>query len=155
MIDRERLIQEDYVNTDHGPWKVLVICQCLNRASWPTAEKVVKALFADYPSPISVDVGPLNFSQGTETEDLLYAILRPLGFGIKRVHRLIDMSRAYVEASKVYGSDYDEYPVMDFSGCGQYALDAWWLFVLKKTCRPDDRLLKKYAIRTGLWRDGE
>ena len=153
MNDRVRLLQEDYKGSEWFPWKVLVICQCLNKVSWMTAEKVVVKLFTQYPSPANFDLLFLTYLEGSELEIDLYAILRPLGFGMKRVYHLIDMSQAYVDAMSDFGSNYEEYPVTSFSGCGQYALDAWRLFVLKKACRPDDRLLRKYAEREGLWRD--
>jgi len=134
--NRKRLIQEDYVDTDYGPWKVLVICQCLNQATWMVVEKVVEKLFEKYPNPKSVaKADPLE----------LFEIVRSLGFGARRTDNLIDMSKQYRVQEEEFGDDYELYDILSMEGCGVYALDAWQLFVLKIPCNPKDRHLKRYA----------
>lgn len=147
MKDRSKLIQEDYEGTDHFPWKVLVICQCLNQATWMVAEKVVETLFREFPSPDSLNLKTMKLYVACRTEDRVTEILRPLGFGTKREARLVRMSEQYVEARELYKEEFKKYWIEAFSGCGQYARDAWDLFVLKKSCEPEDRLLKKYSLR--------
>ena len=138
MRDRERLLQEDYVGESDGPWKVLVICQCLNRAGWVVAERVLRELFAEYPTPKSV---------ATADPDRLREILRPLGLSDQRVPKLMAMSERYACHRDHFGVRYSEYPVARFSGCGRYAADAWDLFVLRKRCEPIDRHLRRYMDR--------
>lgn len=143
MKDRTQLIQQDYEGTDHFPWKVLVICQCLNQATWMVAEKVVAQIFEEYPSPSACDRRLMRPFMGCRTEDKLTDILRPLGFDTKRADRLMRMSEQYNDQVTLI-PHYEFYPIESFSGCGQYARDAWNLFVLKRDCNPKDRLLKKY-----------
>ena len=151
MVDRERLLQEDYVVTEHGPWKVLVVCQCLNQATWVVAEKVLEELFAKYPSPDSLDLVPLTDLEGNEMIDGLYTILRPLGFGMRRVNHLLTMSRQYVRVREDFRGQFEFYPINSFTGCGEYACDAWALFVLKLHRMPKDKQLVRYAKRVGLY----
>ena len=150
MIERPRLVQEDYIDTEHGPWKVLVICQCLNCAAWPMVEVVVKNLFMKYPSPESCDDISLDCDEPNELLADLMNTLRCLGFGSKRANYMINMSRQYVTGQRVFGDRYDRYRIAEFAGCGRYALDAWDLFVLKRPCDPKDIHLRRYAIRAGL-----
>ena len=151
MRDRERLIQEDYVETPHFPWKVLVICQCLNKAGWPIVQEVVKELFEKYPDPMSCDEICLDSQEPNEELAELSDLVRCLGLSDRRVDFLIRMSRQYVAAEKVFGSRYDRYPVTEFRGCGQYAKDAWDLLVLGRPCVPNDRHLARLAKRIGLY----
>ena len=148
-MDRPRLLQEDYIDTPHGAWKVLVICQCLNRAQWTTVEPILEKLFKKYPEPKSVNLVPLTFVRGCEVIDSLYELFRPLGFGLRRASNFLDMSASFLEAERAFGSNFKLYPVMSFKGCGQYASDAWGLFVLKEERSPRDKQLKRYAER--LW----
>lgn len=150
MKDRNQLIQEDYVGTPDYPWKVLVICQCLNRANWMVAETVIAQIFERWPTPEDCSLLYRTYEKGTEWSTEAYNLLRPLGFGLTRVHRLTDMSLEYLRAEKDY--DYlEDYPIRAFPGCGNYAADAWDLFVLKRNCTPKDRLLRCYAERSKLW----
>ena len=148
MRDRVRLIQEDYIDTEFGPWKVLSVCQCLNRAAWPVAEVVATELFEAFPNPYVVD--DYNPGPGTESYDQAYKILGCLGLGNRRAKFFTRMCWDYTMASSIHKDRYYAYPIKEFMGCGQYAQDAWLLFVLKKACSPTDRLLRAYAERKGL-----
>jgi endonuclease III len=112
------------------------------------AELVVKEIFELYPDPIDVDevtLDPINDSYQT-----LYEIIRVLGLGKNRMRYLVEMSRQFVRCRALFGDDYRLYRVREFTGCGQYAIDAWRLFVLKERCRPLDRHLIRYAVKEGL-----
>lgn len=148
MENRERLIQEDYIDTPHGPWKVLVICQCLNLATWMVAEKVVKELFERYPTPYMAGSVVLETDLASRNE--LLDIYRPLGFSTRRTNQFVMMSRQYASTESRFGDRYEDYQIQGFSGCGRYAEDAWNLFVLKKPLEPNDRHLMRYAMRVGL-----
>jgi len=151
MKDRSHLIQEDYINSAEYPWKVLVVCQCLNQATWMVAERVLVELFAKYPSPDSLDLVPLTYVEGNALTEDLYWIFRPLGFGMRRVNSLLDMSREYVQERQVKGEAFETYDIGSFTGCGDYACDAWTLFVLKQPRKPRDKQLARYAKRAGLY----
>jgi endonuclease III len=140
MTDRERLIQEDYIDTEHGPWKILVICQCLNMATWMVAEEVVKELFEKYPNPTAM---------AKAFPDELFAMVKRLGFATKKTDNLIMMSKQYLIEEEVNGNKFALYRVRDMDGCGSYAADAWDLFVLKRACDPKDKQLRRYAEKLG------
>ena len=148
MRDRARLIQEDYIDTEFGPWKVLSVCQCLHRAAWPAAEVVATELFEVFPNPYIVD--DYDSVPGTESYDQAYKILKCLGLGDRRAKFFTRMCWDYTTAVTAHKNNLEAYPIKEFMGCGQYAQDAWSLFVLKKACLPKDRLLLKYAERKGL-----
>jgi endonuclease III len=146
MQDRERLIQEDHIRQSDGPWRVLVICQCLNLAAWMVAEQVVEELFEKWPRPEDL--------AEAEVEDVV-DVVRRLGFGSRRAMSLKSMSlksmsRSYADCEDRFGLRWREYPVMAFKGCGEYARDAWDLFVLMSPCEPSDVHLRRYAKRVGL-----
>ena len=147
MRDRSQLIQEDYVDEEHFPWKVLLICQCLNRAAWPVAEIVVKEILEIYPDPFEAE--DVSLDPESDSYNSLFGVVRCLGFGKNRAKYFVEMSRSYVRCLEVYGDRYFRYPVKSFAGCGQYAEDAWTLFVLRRPCEPKDRLLRNYVERMG------
>ena len=146
MNDRTQLIQEDYKGSDFFPWKVLVICICLNRSSWMHAEVIIKNILKEYPNPI--DFAVADYAD-------VYVMVKSLGFGSGRTNALIHTSIEYTRSVILFKDDFEKYPISTFKGCGQYAKDAWKLFVLEEPCCPNDRLLKKYAMRVGLYDDSE
>jgi endonuclease III-like uncharacterized protein len=146
MNDRDRLLQEDYVDTKHGPWKVLVVCQTLNRTTWVQAEPTLRKIFGRWPSPKDMALMPVH--EMFELEEML----KPLGMSKNRKQFMLAMSLQYYEASQQYDS-FADYPVREFKGCGQYAEDAWSLFVLKRMCTPADRRLREYAQQVGLYKE--
>ena len=148
MKDRSQLIQEDYFGTPNWPWKVLVICQCLNMATWPVVEAVAKELFESYPDPYACDEVCLDRESASYRE--FYNMVRILGFGHKRVKFIVEMSRMYVKAMELYGESYGRYRVEEYPGCGQYAQDAWKVMVLKQSCDPKDKHIRRYAKKVGL-----
>ena len=148
MQDRPQLIQEDYFGTAHWPWKVLVICQCLNMATWPVAEVVAAELFNMYQDPYACDEVCLDLNSASYRE--LFDVVKQLGFGNKRTRYIVNMSRMYTKEMELYGESYGMYHVDQFPGCGSYAHDAWTLMVLGKPCNPKDKQLHRYAKRVGL-----
>jgi endonuclease III len=145
MRDREFLLQERYVNEEFGPWKVLVTCMMLNQTTWMQAEKALERIFERWPTPHSFDN---MFNQDWYQ---LHEILRPLGLVERRSRFLVYMSRQFALNYDNVGTNWHKYRIFSFSGCGQYAEDAWTLFVLKTPCRPKDKRLMYYAKREGLY----
>jgi endonuclease III len=150
MQDRAQLIQEEYINTQFGEWKVLVICQTLNQTTYMQAEKVLTKLFERFPSPH--DLAFISEKNIPELSD----ILKSLGLVSRRTNNMLKMSLQYVIQIQDLKDDNDagwmKYDVTQFAGCGQYASDAWGLFVLKEPRCPKDRRLRDYAIKVGLFR---
>jgi hypothetical protein len=153
MRDRERLIQEDYRDTPDGAWKVLVVCQMLNIAAWMTAERVVAQIFLDYPSPFVLHT-EVN-ERPTETVLRVMDDVRPLGLKDRRTARLLAMTAQYVASAQLFGPEYHRYQIGGFAGCGQYAVDAWQLFILREPCHPTDKQLMRFAKREGLYDDNK
>ncbi len=149
MENREKLLQEEYIDTEWGPWKVLVICQCLNQTTWKQAEPALKKIFDRWPNPEALAaVGETG--HGTERLDL-QAILKPLGLLDQRFRRLISMSDGFRKLYAILGDEWNKYDINLFPGCGRYAFDAWRLFVLKKPTVPLDERLKQYAQEKGMY----
>jgi methyl-CpG-binding domain protein 4 len=138
MIDRDRLLQEDYADTPYGPWKVLVVCQLLNRTTWIQAERALRSIFSKWPSPKS-----MAFMTVDDMKEF-HEILKPLGLSRQRRANLMAMSLQYHAAMDLYAG-FRDFPIQLMKGCGAYAEDAWTLFVLKEECDPKDRRLRDYA----------
>lgn len=145
MRMRDRLLQEDFVDTPNGPWKVLVTCTCLNLTTWIQAESALLELFSRWPSPFDF-IGKMAWYSGD-----LEQLLRPLGMVHRRTEVLRRMTLEFVREHLKHGEDYEKYDVGSMYGCGQYAVDAWTLFVLKRPCHPNDARLVDYARREGLY----
>lgn len=146
MEDRERLIQEDYVDTEHGPWKVLLCCICLNLASWKQVEVAMRKLLELYPKPCDIDLMPRTYLEGCKIYDSIYEVMKPLGFGKRRTGYVLDVTHDYIRLRAALGDRYELFDVERFRGCGPYAVDAWTLLVLKRPCAPKDRRLRRYAV---------
>jgi endonuclease III-like uncharacterized protein len=144
MNDREVLLQEIYIKGPCGPWRVLVTCMTLNQTTWVQAQPALEAIFKRWPTP-SCFLG----MRPDEVDDLR-AILQPLGFMDQRARRLVTMSQQFSMKIREYQDSWEKYEVLWFTGCGQYALDAWSLFVLRRPCAPSDKRLRWYAEKNGL-----
>lgn len=147
MVDREKLIQQDLIDTHWGPWKVLVACQMLNRTTYKQVEKVLfdGKFFAKWPDPFTTELYFHEFYT-----DMIER-LKPLGMSEKRARNIASMSSAFRKTFIVFGSLWHNYCVRDYDGCGVYAEDAWYLFVLKRPRRPSDKRLLWYAKEHGLY----
>ena len=124
---------------------MVVVCQFLNRTTWLQAEPALVKLFKKFPCFESVAFISFN------DVDELRQVLTPLGFLKSRLRAVLGMSLQFYDAYDQFGEDWSKYDIKSFSGCGQYASDAWDLFVLKRVCSPKDRLLKDYALARGLY----
>lgn len=152
MENRDRLLQEEYIDTEWGPWKVIIICQCLNLTTWKQAEPALKTIFERWPNPDAV--ASLGY-EGYESELKVFKeVLKPLGFVERRTLSIIAMSDAWWKLYQIHGDDYPKWDIRFFRGVGEYAHSAWNLFVLKRACAPKDERLKWYAQREGLYAEG-
>jgi len=137
------LIEEDAM-VYNDPFKLLVVCQLLNKTTATVVRHVVyrDGFFDRYPDP--------DVLAGADTEGL-EAVLKPLGLWRKRAVGLKRFAREYREAF------YDAYTgvfrvdanvkIADLYGCGEYASDAWDIFVLGawRSLRTSDKDLRRYV----------
>jgi adenine-specific DNA glycosylase len=149
MENRPKLLQEEYVETDNGPWKVWVVCIFLNQTTWKQAEPVAKRFFEKWPSPEEF-CGRFRL----EITDV-YEVIAPLGLKSRRADLLYRMTEDFLHIRETRGCEYGDWPIRDrgdvrIRGVGKYAKDAWRLFVRKEKCDPEDVQLRRYAMEVGL-----
>lgn len=125
------LLEELFV---HDPWRLLVSTILLNRTCREQVDFVMFQLLERYPSSDSMENGNVN---------VISDIIRPLGIRFRRAHTLIRFSREYnamlVSLKSQKCLRIDEIPfhlsrndILGFHGCGQYAADAYEIFILGK-----------------------
>ena len=114
-------------------WKILVSCVLLNRTTRRAMEKVLPALFAEYPDARSMSQArPDDLAQMTAS----------LGFKNRRAGNLIRLSKEYL------GSTWSN--AEDLPGIGSYGAAVWQIFCrgeLPETCPADGALSKYWAWR--------
>ena len=151
MIDlaKERspydLLQEQQVGQLNGVWRVLVVCQLLNRTHGrqvrPIAdEKYGSPIFARWPSPLLM--------MGAATGELR-DLIRPLGFAEQRSKSLQLMSRQYLSLLTEDRKFWRGYESGDWctalAGCGEYAKESLNLVVYRVLDPPTtDHWLSRY-----------
>lgn len=108
------LLQE-HPDVQGEPWRLLVVCSLCNKTRGAVASPVAVALFSRWPTAEEMAEAPL---------DELAAMLRPIGLHRKRATLLRAMSRAFAAG---FGA------VEELPGVGQYARDAWTIFVEGRT----------------------
>lgn len=123
------LLQEQQVGRAYGVWRVLVVCQLLNRTHGrqvrPIAdEKYGAPIFARWPSPVL-----MMSASAAELRDLI----RPLGFAEQRSRNLQLMSRQYMGMLTADSAFWRGYESGDWCkglvGCGDYAKESLNLIV--------------------------
>lgn len=120
------LIQEHYWP---DAWKMMVCCMLLNLTTRTQVDKIIKGLFRKYPNAKRMSLAD---------EGELASMIVTLGLSNKRARSLIRMSAEW------RGKRWER-PI-DVHGIGQYAQDAYDMFVHRKIIgRPADHKLKKYA----------
>lgn len=139
------LLQEQQLGQPYGVWRILAVCQLLNRTHGrqvrPIADERYGApIFARWPSPM------LMMSASTaELRDLI----RPLGFADQRSRNLQLMSRQYVgmrSADPAFWRGYEDGEwCTTLAGCGKYAKESLDLVVYGVLDPPTtDTWLSKY-----------
>jgi methyl-CpG-binding domain protein 4 len=119
-------VQERVDRDRHYPWRVLVCCALLNRTTGAQVRPMVGRLFALCPTPAALLVCP---------DRHLLPLLVPLGLYNRRLALLRRLTLDWAEGK----------PPQQCHGVGQYALDAWALFVEGRTdVEPADHFLKPY-----------
>lgn len=123
------LLQEQQVGRPHGVWRILVVCQLLNRTHGrqvrPIADERYGApIFARWPTPHL-----LATSRTAELRDLI----KPLGFADQRSRSLQTMSRQYnvtLFADPNFWRGYEDGGwCKGLAGCGDYAKESLNLIV--------------------------
>jgi methyl-CpG-binding domain protein 4 len=135
-LSPDPLVQERPEVIGH-PWRLLVVCILCNRTKGRDAYPVALELFRRWPDPATM-------AQADPGE--LEPLLRPLGLFRQRAAGLVKMSRQYAEGER---------NVPALFGCGQYAVDAWAIFVEGRTdVFPQDGHLNRYVewrVACGTW----
>lgn len=114
-------------------WRILVACILLNCTTRKSVEKIMPRLFREYP-------GPRQMRDADESK--LSELIAPLGFKNRRSKTLMKMSKAYLSGNWCH--------VRELPGIGDYAADAWEIFILGKLpdrCPKDHALTAYYTWR--------
>ncbi|MFP3947134.1 MAG: hypothetical protein ACLFWG_00255 [Longimicrobiales bacterium] len=117
------------------PYRVLLVCQLLNRATGTVARRVLPEVLRRWPTA--------RVMATADPEELAEA-LRPLGFPNRRARLLRDMARQMALG-------WWEHPE-DLPGVGPYGADAYAIFVDGRLdVEPEDRVLRAWvrALREG------
>lgn len=137
-------IQEQQLGKPRAPWRILVVCALLNRTHGRQVRPMVEEFFERWPSPERV----------VKTTEGMYDLIRPLGFGNRRIETIRNISEDYVlffgegDAKKEQGFGW----VDAIRGCGQYAKDSIAIFVCDVLQNvSSDTWLQKYVE----WRRGD
>ena len=115
-----------------GTWHLLVGCMMLNRTERRQAWRALDALFDLAPGPEGLTVVP---------DDALREILRPCGFGERRLIALRALTEDWLEGV----------PIADIRHVGRYALDSHAIFCRGE--RPDPETVQDHQLQ--LFLEGE
>lgn len=139
------LLQEQQVGRPFGVWRILAVCQLLNRTHGrqvrPLADEAYGApVFARWSSPHA-----MQLSDATE----LRTMIKPLGFSEQRTNNLRTMSRQYNALLAADGAFWRGHANGEWcealAGCGRYARESLDLIVYGVLSAPTtDHWLSKY-----------
>ena len=120
------LIQEDLWP---DAWRILIACMCLNCTTRKQAEKILPSLYKKWPTAMAM--------AAASPKDV-EALISPLGFGNRRSHSMIKMSKAYIKPGWRHAKE--------LPGIGNYAAAAWEIFCLGRLPpeAPKDHALVAY-----------
>lgn len=121
------LIQERYLD---DPWRIMIVCIMLNLTRGCQVKGVIEEFFRKYPTPEQC---------AAADHDELTALIKPLGLWKRRDGSLVKFSTAWLGQWK---------DVRDLPGIGDYAYDAWQIFVEGAVPSPvqvHDHKLKDYS----------
>jgi endonuclease III len=117
--DAEPYIPLQYYYRDN-PWRVVVVCACLNMTSRRTVGPLLDGLFDRWPTP---------YAMATSDVTELSEYLRSLGMTKKRPEMLRLMSAQWWAQWGNEGTPDERDDILDLPGCGDYAADAVSIFV--------------------------
>lgn len=143
-ISPHNTLQEQQLGQAFGVWRILVVCQLLNRTHGRQVRPMIDRFFRRWPSPAALLVA--EPSELRET-------LKPLGFADQRFRQLRTMSNQYLELYRCdhgFWRSYDDGSwCLQLAGCGPYAKASLDVVVYGKIMQPvDDTWMEKYR----LWR---
>jgi len=113
MMEREILIQEEYVNE---PWKMLVCCILLNQTNNKQVRPILKPLFELIPDYQSAICCP---------KESIAAIIKTTGFYNVKAGRIKRLSESWADFANTEGMS-----VKSLSGIGVYGKESWDIFIL-------------------------
>ena len=150
MIDLERVVspfnilQEQQIGRPFGVWRILVVCQLLNRTHGRQVRPMIDEFFTRWPSPLM-----LTHANAAEVKGLI----KPLGFSDQRQRSLREMSAQYLtmyQCDPQFWRSYEDGSWCQMLiGCGKYAELSLNVIVYGLLDQPTgDKWLEQYR----LWR---
>lgn len=123
-IDRERLIQEDYLNDG---WKMMVCCILLNQTNNRQVRPILEKLF---------ELIPDAYVASQSDKSSISAIIKTTGFQNVKAEKIIKLSKKWIDGFN---------DVIDLPGIGKYGKDSWEIFINKNhSVIPTDKKLLAY-----------
>ena len=117
------------------PWRVLVVCVLVNKTHRGPAGRVARKLFEQWPSP--------ELLANARAASVM-TLMRPLGL-TRRALLLQHLSASMVGVRTGRDLKRRGRQVSDLPGCGQFAQDAWAIFVEgRRDLEPADRVLAEW-----------
>lgn len=143
-VSPHNTLQEQQIGKPYGVWRVLVVCQLLNRTHGRQVRPMIDRFFLRWPSPTAL-------IQAVPSE--LREALQPLGFADQRFRNLKTMSvqyRAKIECDRQFWRFQENGSwCLELAGCGRYAKASLDVVVYGQIAEPvDDNWMEKYR----LWR---
>ena len=134
------LLQEQQLGKPFGVWRILVVCQLLNRTHGRQVRPMIEELWSNCPGPWAMmHADPWH----------LKSMLKPLGFAEQRFRNVRAMSEQYAEMLRADPQFWRGYEngdwCMSLVGCGTYARDSLNLVVYGVLDAPTtDHWLERY-----------
>lgn len=129
------LLQEKYANTGNektDAWRVLVVSILLNQTTGHQVMTIIDDFFSKWPNPARMAFA---------SEENVLEVVKNIGFGNRRSEYLVSMSKQFM---LVRTKPLAEIDVTALRGCGEYAHQAWRMFVLgERDFQPKDWELRK------------
>lgn len=122
-----------------APWRVVVVCICLNMTSRRTVGPLLDGLFDRWPTPYDMACARI---------DLIEEYLQALGFTKQRPRILKQMSQFWFMSWGNDGAPTTREEIKALPGCGEYAADAVSIFCWgHNPATVDDRVLREWISR--------
>eukprot|EP00520_Triparma_pacifica_P013562 CAMPEP_0118657720 /NCGR_PEP_ID=MMETSP0785-20121206/14174_1 /TAXON_ID=91992 /ORGANISM="Bolidomonas pacifica, Strain CCMP 1866" /LENGTH=187 /DNA_ID=CAMNT_0006550667 /DNA_START=66 /DNA_END=626 /DNA_ORIENTATION=- len=112
--------------TFHDPWRLLLTCILLNRTTRRQVDKVIDEFFEAWPTYQAL------LENGTRSS--ISVCIQPCGMWMKRAEHILRYSLEYKSLDTTSDtSELGEAEVKGLTGCGDYAWDAYRIFVKGET----------------------
>lgn len=139
-ISPHNTLQEQQIGKAYGVWRILVVCQLLNRTNGNQVRPMIDRFFLRWPSPTA-----LLMANPQELKESI----KPLGFADQRFRHLRTMSvqyRALLDCDRQFWKSHSDGGwCLALTGCGPYAAASLDVVVYGRIMTPiDDKWLEKY-----------